>query len=269
MSIAHAVRRWRGSLKRPTIVHVHLPRCAGTSLRATLSEYADRRITFVDGWPRFAPGRSIVNGISKDDVQRKIKAFRAPPGLVTGHFPFAELADIVEDPIYLIVVRNPVERVASLIRFILSTPTHPKYELVQDCRGEPDLIYQCDDRGGQFDNGIARQLGGVTTVGELPSHCAASAWLALRHPRAIVTTPERLREGLDALGQEVGYSFPDPPKLNTRGGAPVPERWRKSIADHNTVDDLLYRYAERHPTHLRAEPFASTTPIARAISSAA
>ncbi|MFA6140924.1 MAG: hypothetical protein WC684_09385 [Hyphomicrobium sp.] len=213
----------------PTILHLHIPRTAGSSVHAVLGAYAKTN------------GVTLVTS-SHAQVAAEITKLDAPPALITGHFAFG-LHTLVPNPFYFIVMRDPVERVASLIRFIMSRPEHAKHALVSACNGDPQKIYRQRKRGGQFDNGATRQLSGSFAPGYIWPWRRRRALQALqgRPAKVVVTTPQRLRHGLDRLGAELGFSFADPEIHNACTGDMPSEAARHVIAAHNRIDAEFYR----------------------------
>ncbi|MFM1822609.1 MAG: hypothetical protein RI967_875 [Planctomycetota bacterium] len=98
------------------ILFDHIPKCAGTSL-------ADHLFAHCDGRPVLR-----LDGRSQDEAAR---AFAALPeatrhgyALIAGHGAFRLAPFTAPDTLRITVLRDPVERIASLHRYILQTPAH-------------------------------------------------------------------------------------------------------------------------------------------------
>lgn len=95
-----------------TLFFVHIPKAAGSSFRAVLKRWFGRELMIFDSHDRKAFTRAWEN---RD----------APPGAVAGHFSYGlhEAAPQCR-PLYISLVRDPVDRFVSLYKHARATPRH-------------------------------------------------------------------------------------------------------------------------------------------------
>jgi hypothetical protein len=115
----------------PLIVFVHIPKCAGTSLRNSLeAKLGIARIQPDYGWTTF--GEKI------QDFKRRLLHGRTPKQLVYGHFPIERycLPGGVKNPdhFYAAYFRHPLQRILSHYHFFKRTqhPGDPIWRQMQD-----------------------------------------------------------------------------------------------------------------------------------------
>ena len=94
-----------------TLMFVHIPKCAGSSFRAVLKRWY---------------GRDHISIDSHDpaDLMQRLAGREAPPRAISGHFSFGIHEGTVAKPCYVSLVRDPVERMASLYKHARMTPEH-------------------------------------------------------------------------------------------------------------------------------------------------
>lgn len=111
------------------ILFDHIPKCAGTSLAEHLfARCAGRPVLRLDG-------------SAQDEATRRFAALPEPTrhgyALIAGHGAFRLAPFAAPDALRITVLRDPVERIASLHRYILKTPAHYLHREV--ARGMPTL----------------------------------------------------------------------------------------------------------------------------------
>ena len=104
---------WRRYLVRPrhdwTLLFLHIPKTAGSSLRNALSQvYLPTAQLYLYDAP--GPGRTM----DLDTFEALAPEERSKPRFIAGHFYFGLHTTIPRPAMYVTVIRDPVERVASL-----------------------------------------------------------------------------------------------------------------------------------------------------------
>jgi hypothetical protein len=216
-----------------TVLHLHIPRTGGISVsRALSSALSDRE---------------IVRGNASDDL-RKEAAQRTDIGLVSGHFLFG-LHEVLDNFVYFVVLRDPVERVRSIYDFVRMHPIHPQYDRYQ-ASSLADLFADPRVERSQLSNGQVMQVAGFelggAPVGDLELE---RAWENLCRDDVVVTTTERIDRGLDELSRRIGRPLPPYRKtMNRVARSPVAPGVIERIADLNRLDaELVRRVREAFP----------------------
>lgn len=107
---------------RKTVIFIHIPRAAGTSLLATLRRlYEPDSIFIVDNK---TPHKSI------EEFKRLPNVHKAKVEVIEGHWPVG-LHEFISNPYtYITLLRDPVDRVISLYYHILQRPDHYAHNTV-------------------------------------------------------------------------------------------------------------------------------------------
>lgn len=92
-SIGDPLKFWQGL----QVVFLHIEKCAGSSVKSWLE-------------PHFAPWQIYQFGLSHR-ISNSNK-------LHTGHFPLNEVLPFVDNPVKIVVLREPTQRIASLYRYM-------------------------------------------------------------------------------------------------------------------------------------------------------
>jgi hypothetical protein len=185
----------------PPLIFLHIPKAAGTTLRAVLSSRYRREQTFVIG-----------NDINAD-IHRLIaldEAERHRLRLLMGHMSFGLHRYLAPGARYVSILRDPVERVLSEYRFLKSNVRHPFHHQVR----EMSLAEYLDsDFTGQSSNGQTRLLSGSHVEGTLgiagreslhESHLQSALGNIERH-FVITGTQQRFEATLLLLARYLGW----------------------------------------------------------------
>ena len=151
-----AVNNNQNPRRGKTLIHLHIPKTAGTSLNLVLgSQYA-------------ADGKLTVS----DNTLNKIRSL--PPtkkfGLefLFGHMTHGVHKMLQQDCLYLCVLRKPGERLLSFYNYITNTPEHPYHEdaTTRHATFGAFLEFAADhpEIRTEFDNGQLRRIGGDMTI---------------------------------------------------------------------------------------------------------
>lgn len=97
------------------LLFLHIPKTAGSTLHSIISRQLPKDEQLL------CHNRDLITELSSEQLN-KIRVLR-------GHFPFGYHENIPEKSYeYFTVLRDPIDRVISLYKHILRTPTHPFYE---------------------------------------------------------------------------------------------------------------------------------------------
>lgn len=185
-----------------TVVFLHIPKAAGTTLHDVLErQYARDR---------------IYNVIGPRDV--RIDAFRALPvderrryRLIKGHMHFG-LHELIPNPTtYITVLRDPVDRVLSHYFYVKRTPRHYLYKHVTE-KSITLEEYVSSRMSLELNNGQVRALFGSGHVDVPYGTCTREMLIAanhnLQHHFSIVGIAERFDETLLLMKRAMGWKRP-------------------------------------------------------------
>lgn len=106
--------------ERPTLIHIHIPKTAGTSFNQMLVDSHPNKTSY------------LYQDADRADLFGLNDASRKEIDLIYGHMGWDIHKHLREDHIYLFVLREPIARVYSLFRFMKVSTTHPLHELLTD-----------------------------------------------------------------------------------------------------------------------------------------
>lgn len=237
----------------PTIVHLHIPKTAGTSLNKMLLRL-------------YAPDeRMDAHG---GDPTRRLRAMtveeRSQLKLLAGHCVYG-VDELLSPPaLYLCILRHPGERILSYYRFIMRTKTPPHLEeLVAQ---KPDfgtflmLAEKTPGLAGELDNGQVRRISGKMWAPTVTQDIYNEAVANLESDHMIYGLTERFdlflaelkaREILDDTQAEYANSAPNRVDFAAVRNALTPEQKAK-LAAFTRWDNCLYAHctaalAAAHP----------------------
>ncbi|MGC9333570.1 MAG: sulfotransferase family 2 domain-containing protein [Anaerolineae bacterium] len=225
----------------PTLVFLHVPKTAGTTLNRIIERQYPTESLYSIGWTE----EESVAALRRMSDVRKARIC-----MVRGHMAFG-VHEFLPGPVtYFTVLRNPIERVLSYYYFVLSKPDHYLYDEIS--AGETTLVGFVERQGHiMLDNAQTRMLSG-TWFGPAFGRCTrehlATAKQNLREHFAVVGLAERFDETLLLLKRTFGWRNVFYARQNvTRNRPPsscLPRATLALIAEVNQLDAELYRYAE-------------------------
>jgi hypothetical protein len=239
-------------MSREVCLFLHLPKTAGSTLKACLwDEYAIESAND-DGWfhdgiyyfpygfhkarrPRFT--RAVRAALARDDLRA-----------VTGHFWFGLHRHVPRPSVYVTLLRDPVERVVSLYHHVLKVED----ELLHDevvARGASLAEFVAAFACREVDNDQTRRIAGVEPpFGEVDEAVLEQAKRNLRE-FAFVGVTERFDESLLALKRRLGWEnvlyLPALVNRDRPAVAALPPGAVEAIEARNEHDRALYEYACR------------------------
>jgi hypothetical protein len=225
-----------GMIRRPVVLHLHIPRTAGSSLHRVLSDYAGEKFLWqyatFDGFIRemLACTPALTNA-----------------HVVTGHFHYG-LHEYFQDSIYLIVLREPVARVKSLFSYIVANKEHRLHETFNRHGFDFEKLYDLAglDRSIQFSDGHVRQLNYHHCFGlaDISRRHLDFARNVLRQDDVVVGFADELATVMARLGERLGVDFPEIPITNTSAMRGISDEWDDLIRARNRLDIELYERAK-------------------------
>lgn len=246
------------------IMFLHIPKTAGTSFLLTLENlFGDRHMRRFDlNEPGFEEDFSDLMATPLDGIS-----------CVAGHIPMHRLGENAERFRLFTILRNPIERVFSLYRFMRRASPEMKADLglSEDysfsefiSSGHPGIFSQTND-------GMVRLLAGLP---EFVDHGNPLFHRTSEHPE-LAERALALLEGIDfGLAEDMPgtlgliarrWDLPftlDPMMLNTTEHDDVHEDWRNihALVERNRLDITLYERA-REIFRQRLARLDDTTPI--------
>lgn len=227
-----------------TIIFVHIPRTAGTTLHTILDRQYRREQIYSTNPTPDRPSASV------DEFKRLSAAQIAQIRLLRGHLPFGLHEFIAGPSVYFTLLREPVERVISYYYYIRREPLHylHDYTLMQGM-----TLKRCIESRVSLstDNFQTRMLSGFWDQGAYGGCTHETLELAkenLRERFRVVGLTERFDETLLLLKKEFGWGNIFYVRQNVTHGRPEPSKLPpdalSTIRNDNQLDAELYQYAQ-------------------------
>lgn len=238
----------RNAAKR-TIIFVHVPKTAGTTIRAIIAgEYSDPTKVLLG--PGTGDQLHAIGAMSPEE--------RNEIEIIAGHVPhgFPNLAD---DPRYCTLLREPIDRVVSFYYYVRREPEHYLYEYTEVAGHTLREVIEARVTP-MMDNFQTRLISGVWNAvpfGEMTEEFLERAKANLA-TYDVVGLQERFDESLLLLAETFGWSTPYYSSRNVSEGRPridqLDAATRKLVADANVLDMELYAFGkDLFERRLRAE----------------
>lgn len=213
----------------PVLTFIHIPRTGGSTFREILGQNFD--------W---------IYDVDDRDIHESLKGYDDAP-VLWGHVGF----DAIPGALHIVILRDPVERVASEYRYILQSLDHPFREFV----GEMSLTeYAESGIGTAVDNQQVRMMCG-TDVSMVPydfpliPHGHVNRGMLTRAKRNLRACLCGVFEEYDVFIESLCRRFDWKARYGMTNGteyAPVTPQERLAILRRNRLDMELYLYASHH-----------------------
>jgi hypothetical protein len=227
------ISSWTGQLtaeRADHVIFIHIPKAAGrTMISIAARQYSRHELLQIKG------------GIGKT---RRPSAERATQAkLVMGHVHYGFHRFLPGTSSYMTMLRNPVDRVLSLYRYIISTPQHSLHNRLANV-GLLDFASGSAD-AEEIENGQTRQIAGVTR-GDPTSESLAVAKRNLAERFVAVGIVERFDESVILFKRRLRWKMPYYVPKNVTERVLVEEPSGEAIEvieSRNTLDAELYQHA--------------------------
>jgi len=225
--------------KSATIVFLHIPKAAGTTLKDILyRQYSADEIYELDA-------KQFIQ--SQEDFKQLDPAQKNKINILMGHMYFG-LHEFINSPTaYITMLRNPIERVISYYHFVKKLPSHEDYELIKT--NNISLQEYCQMGRQNMCNGQTRFLSGTGESEICDYDMLAVAKQNLQKSFAAVGIQERFDESLLLLQKKLGwnkmpfYYRRNTNRSNSYSRLEISSDTLAIIRKHNKLDLELYEYA--------------------------
>jgi hypothetical protein len=223
-----------------TIIFLHLPKTAGTTLTKILEQqYPAEQI--------YSIGALAQDGIRK--FKRMSVEERRRFRLVIGHLNYGLHQFVPGLSTYFTILREPVDRVISYYYYVRRSPEHYLHEF-SNTENMELKTYLESKVSIMMDNFQVRLISGVWNeypFGECPAHILKLAKRNLSQEFKVIGLTEEFDKTLLLLKQAFGWSRLQYTRQNVTGRRPMkqdlPPDTLQAIASANQLDIELYRYA--------------------------
>ena len=239
------------SLHHKTLIFLHIQKCAGNSL--------------IDILQGHVPARKTLKGhllhANAPEIKKPIQNYK----LIVGHNTYHDMSLLPVDPVYITMLRDPIERILSLYYFWRSH----RWDYIEryDLKGPrlakqlplADFIeHEAPEAKLSIRNAQASQfLNGLRGSPELPDHELLRIAKQRLDTCAFVGITERFEPSIDLLCHIFGWQRPDTtryvnqsssnerkhPRYEPTKRPPLDETIRKRLVELNGADIPLYAYA--------------------------
>jgi hypothetical protein len=221
------------------LIFLHLPKTGGSTF-TTLLRWQYRGLHPAE----FA--RFITEERTFEEIGRLPLEQRARLKLLVGHFAYGVHEYIPKPCIYVTIVREPIQRVVSLYRYILSAPSHHLHQTLTSSSISLEDYVGSGMHHFQTENALTRQLAGRDEEGDLTPHDLEIAKRNLGGFRAVGLT-EAFDESVTLFKRILGWRTPFYFNRNVSKKGPrsdeVASTTLELIRERNAFDLELYEEA--------------------------
>jgi hypothetical protein len=227
-----------------TVLFMHIPKTAGTSMRRMLESVYDKEDVAYLYDPHDWPTAILPQNFAGVPIEQ-----RSRMRLVVGHFPYGIHRLLPGPSTYVTVLRDPMDRLISLYHHNRLRATGPLRESLDAGMTLEEFVLS--GRIMQSDNEMVRQIAGPPNVpfGQCNEALMHDAMANLTRRFGSVIIFEDMEPGLRRLASLIGCDNLEPPRENTTAARElvdeVDSQVRERILRLNRYDEELYRWA-RH-----------------------
>lgn len=228
-----------------TLVFLHIDKTGGTSLYDMLaSHFTKPEIMPV---PRHPERGKAAYPVADPDLHAANRLFsqriRAAHRLVMGHYDWG-VVQYIPNPFVITVLRDPVERFASLYRYICQRPK--QYGVLSRQARKMGAAWFAHHHTHLYAEAMTRQLAGARWTANAPAD-EAMYQTALQNLRRcdVVMTTANLNASAGALALRLGWQPAELPVTNTTEPTPITNKAIAIAEQHMVYDQRLFNQAER------------------------
>jgi hypothetical protein len=227
----------RLDLKRmnPTLIYVHIPKTAGTTLYSILKKNFERARIF------FSHSAADLASLPAEE--------RVRLQLIRGHFPYGIHRCLSQPFEYITILRDPIERTISNYYYVLRSPDHHLHNrLVTQKIGLKEYVIESSNK--QLDNGQTRMISGdgfQAPFGRCGRELLEQAKHNLQHSFSVVGLTERFDETVLLMARRFGWKRTHYVRRNTTEkrlpGEQLDPEILEAVRALNALDLELYAFA--------------------------
>jgi hypothetical protein len=213
------------------LVFLHIPKTAGTTLSSSLQR---------SHVPSETISLNVLDKHLNEEMERIPFDRRSTARLVMGHLPYGVHRHIPHCCEYITILREPIDRVISVYKYILRTPDHVLHDYVT---GEAISLEEYVESGidqSQTENSQTKQLSG--RMFDLGDDILENAKHNLEQ-FLVVGLTERFDETFVLVRRSLRLRMPFYITRNVSPPLQVSHREREVIRDRNNLDLELYSFA--------------------------
>jgi hypothetical protein len=231
-----------------SIIFLHIPKAAGSTLNTIIDrQYGKESIFSIYGFERSErEAKSIEQFKALPEMRRsKVKLLR-------GHIGFGLHEYLPQPSTYITLLRDPIDRVISLYRYILRRPEHPLYNPIKTNNLSLEEFVSSGIAPIAY-NGQTKIIAGVkkasTEYGDFSSTLLEVAKKNIQEHFAVVGLTEKFDESLILLQKILGWKLVYYRKKNVaekqQTNKAIPSA-TTLIQKYNELDMELYDFAQKH-----------------------
>lgn len=216
-----------------TLIYIHIPKCAGTTMDYIL------KANYGAGYYRAPVGKW-------NKFDKVSSRFRRNIRCLVGHFPYGLHKHLSRPCVYATMLRDPIDRLFSLYKFIKSYRKHPFCKIA---RRKSFVEFVTESSMSDARNGMTRWLSGRPDVGSrqaMEPVTESDFELARMHlwKMPIVGFVETFDESLAMFAHMLGWKITDHEtrQVGRRKRKVAPEE-REAVQSVNQLDVKLYEWA--------------------------
>ena len=219
------------AMQTEQLIFMHIPKAAGQTMRSIIARQYPSHEVF-----------TVEHPISQTRLRSSDHTTQTR--IFVGHVQFGFHEYLGSASAYVTVLREPMSRVLSLYRYIVTTPQHFLHEQVADM-GLVDFVSGQVD-AEEIEDGQTRQIAGVTE-GPVDRSSLARAKRNLAEDFAAIGLVERFDESLMLFKKRLGWKMPFYVRKNVTQRLPVDETTEafEIIRHRNALDLELYQFARQ------------------------
>ncbi len=228
--------------KKKTVLFLHIPKCAGTTLTEEIIKKrfgSEQLIVFYDY------GTEVLIARLKKMPTHQKEQIRC----IAGHFAFGVHQLLPQPVTYITMLRKPVDRVISHFYFAKNNKDHYLHDIIHsNDLALKDYVERLENI--EMDNGQTRILAGIgwgAKFGECDENILDKAIKNLERHFSVVGVSERFNDFLQLINYQLRWNVAGYKNQNVSRNRLKTEDIDKETLDtiikHNRLDIALYRYA--------------------------